>query len=236
MDNEPAYDLSVSFHCRLPMEEGGLSPAGPSRRPSGADVSATTIECTLRLILKSALSRHGVPAARLHVAIVDDDEIALLHQTFLGLSGPTDVLAFDLRRGAEGNGPERAANHRPIRNDPPGAGKRGHNGVSGPIEGDIVVSADAAGQEANRRGHGVAAELALYALHGLLHLLGYDDHRKDAAAHMHEVEDRILASVGIGAVYGAQPRVPNRGTKTDRTEEEEAQHCVRVLRRDDDSD
>lgn len=236
MDDEPAYDLSVSINCRLPMEDGGVSPAGPSRRPSSADAVATTIESTIRLILKSALSRHGVPVARLHVAIVDEDEIARLHQSFLGRSGPTDVLAFDLLHGAEGNGKERAATHRPVRGGSPGAGKRGDDGVNGPIEGDIVVSADAAGQEAKRRGHGVAAELALYALHGLLHLLGYDDHREDAAAHMHEVEDRILVSVGIGAVYGTQPREPNRGTETDRPEGENARHCVKVSRRDDDTD
>ena len=102
MDDEPAYDLSVSINCRLPMEEGGVYPAGPSRRLSSADVAATTIESTLRLILKSALSHHGVPAAQLHIAIVDEDEIARLHQTFLGRSGPTDVLAFDLHHGAEG--------------------------------------------------------------------------------------------------------------------------------------
>lgn len=236
MDDEPAYDLSVSINCRLPMEDGGVSPTGPSRRPSSADAAATTLESTLRLILKCALSRHGVPTARLHVAIVDADEIARLHQSFLGRSGPTDVLAFDLLNGAEGKGKERAAIHRPIRNGPPGAGTRGNDGVSGPIEGDIVVSADAARQEAKRRGHGVAAELALYTLHGLLHLLGYDDHREEDAAYMHEVEDRILASVGIGAIYGTQPSVPNRGTETDRPEVEDARHCVNVLRRDDDTD
>ncbi len=177
MDDEPAYDLSVSINCRLPAEGGGVSLTGPSRRPSSADAATTTTENTIRLILKSALSRHCVPAARLHVAIVDAEEIARLHQRFLGRSGPTDVLAFDLLHGTEGNGKERAATYRSIGNGPSAARTRGEDGVSGPIEGDIVVSADAAGQEAKRRGHGVTAELALNALHGLLHLLGYDDHR-----------------------------------------------------------
>ena len=236
MDDEPAYDLSVSINCRLSVEDGGVSPTGPSRRPSSADAATTTIENTLRLILKSALSRHGVPTARLHVAIVDAGEIARLHQTFLGRSGPTDVLAFDLLHGAEGNSKERAAAYRSIGNGPSGVRTRGDDCVSGPIEGDIVVSADAAGQEAKRRGHGVAAELALYALHGLLHLLGYDDHQEDAAAHMHEVEDQILASVGIGAVYGAQPRAENRGAETDRPEVEDALHSAKVSRRDDEPD
>ncbi|MCH7884955.1 MAG: rRNA maturation RNase YbeY [Planctomycetes bacterium] len=236
MDDEPAYDLSVSINCRLPMEDGGVPHSGSSRQPSSADASGTTIESTLRLILTSALSRHDVPTARLHVAIVDAGEIARLHQRFLGRSGPTDVLAFDLLHGAEGNGKERAATYRSIGNGPSGAGTRGEDGVSGPIEGDIVVSVDAAGQEAKRRGHGVAAELALYALHGLLHLLGYDDHREDAAAHMHEVEDQILASVGIGAVYGTQPRAENRGSETDRPEVKDARHGAKVSRRDDDTD
>ena len=236
MDDEPGYDLSVSINCRLPMEDGGVRPTEPSRQPSSVDAKATTIESTLRLILKCALSRHSVPTARLHVAIVDEDEIARLHQTFLGRSGPTDVLAFDLLHGAEGNCQERAATLRPIRGGPSCAGTRGDDGVSAPIEGDIVVSVDAAWQEAKRRGHTVEAELALYALHGLLHLLGYDDHQEDAAAHMHEVEDQILASVGIGAVYGTQPREENRGTETNRPEGEDVRHCANVSRRDDYTD
>ena len=48
--------------------------------------------------------------------------------------------------------------------------------------------------------------LALYAVHGTLHLLGYDDTRQADAARMHDVEDEILTAMGLGAVYRACTR------------------------------
>jgi probable rRNA maturation factor len=45
--------------------------------------------------------------------------------------------------------------------------------------GEVVVSAETARREGERRGHGARAELLLYVAHGILHLLGYDD-RTDA--------------------------------------------------------
>jgi probable rRNA maturation factor len=50
----------------------------------------------------------------------------------------------------------------------------------------------------------VEAELALYAVHGTLHLLGYDDRRKADAKRMHDMEDEILSSIGWGPIF-AEP-------------------------------
>lgn len=72
----------------------------------------------------------------------------------------------------------------------------------GVLEGDIIVSADTAAREAEARGHDLAAELALYAVHGALHLLGYDDADPADAQRMHDMEDEVLSAVGIGPVYG----------------------------------
>ena len=69
------------------------------------------------------------------------------------------------------------------------------------IDGEIVMSVDMAVKQARERGHTPEAELALYAVHGTLHLLGYDDRRKADATRMHEVDDEILSSIGFGAVY-----------------------------------
>jgi probable rRNA maturation factor len=57
--------------------------------------------------------------------------------------------------------------------------------------GEIVVSADTARVQAIGRGHGVIDELALYIIHGLLHLNGYDDLAPRARAKMHRVQNRI---------------------------------------------
>ena len=115
----------------------------------------------------------------LSVAVVDDATMAELHERFLGVAGPTDVLTFELDHDAAGR-------------------------VS---EGEVVICLGEATRQAAGRGHGVAEELLLYAVHGLLHLSGYDDRDADAYERMHAAEDDLLAKVGVGAVFrpGASP-------------------------------
>jgi probable rRNA maturation factor len=57
--------------------------------------------------------------------------------------------------------------------------------------GEIVISADTAAERAPEFGHSVEAELALYVVHGLLHLQGFDDTTSRAATRMHKIQDRI---------------------------------------------
>lgn len=132
----------------------------------------------LRAAVTAALRRHGIRRACIGLAVVDDGEIARLNRTHLNHEGPTDVITFDMRDNAEADD----------------------------VEGEIVVSAQTAMRQAAARGHGVAAELSLYAVHGVLHLLGYNDHGEKQAERMHQVEDEVLTSMGIGAVYGTTQR------------------------------
>lgn len=129
------------------------------------------VEATLRL--------HHVSEASISVALVDDPQIAELNAAHLAHDGPTDVLTFDLLD--KKNRSEGAHDNR--------------------IEGEIVVSVDTAAREAESRGHDITTELALYAVHGTLHLLGFDDQASEDAARMHGLEDEILSSLGVGPVY-----------------------------------
>jgi len=58
--------------------------------------------------------------------------------------------------------------------------------------GEIVMSAQTAAAQARQYGHGVDSELALYIVHGLLHLNGYDDRARSDAAGMRRAQQRIL--------------------------------------------
>jgi probable rRNA maturation factor len=157
---------------------------------------STDCEEPLRRAIEAALRQHRVCQARINVALVSDDIIAELNERHLSHSGPTDVLAFDL--GRERSGDEDAAScPRPVR----GAADR----VTHAVDGELVLSVETARREASLRSHRTDAELALYAVHGVLHLLGYDDADSDNAARMHELEDQILCDVGIGAIYRAEP-------------------------------
>ncbi len=147
----------------------------------------------LRQGIREALRRFDTASADVSVAVVTDTEIAQLHEKYMNITGATDVLTFDLAD-------ERHA----------GTGAAGSTGFTGAtrcaggrhVEGEIVVSADTAKRRAEERAHPVAAELALYVVHGTLHLLGMDDATEQQAMKMHEMEDEILAAIGVGRVYG----------------------------------
>jgi probable rRNA maturation factor len=141
------------------------------------EVSGDAPDCQQQLAdaVRAALKHHQVPKAQISVALVSDRQIAELNKRHLGHEGPSDVITFDLR-------------------DEPNQ----------PIEGEIVVSVDTARREGDKRGHGAEVELSLYAVHGVLHLIGYDDREETDAARMHDKEDEILSSLGLGAAFRSE--------------------------------
>lgn len=62
---------------------------------------------------------------------------------------------------------------------------------------DMVVSVERAQREARDRGHAFEAELALYIVHGILHVCGFDDIDAAARAAMREAEQKVLAQLGL---------------------------------------
>lgn len=121
----------------------------------------------------------------LSVALVGDATMARLHQQFLNVLGTTDVITFELDHDARGR----------------------------PTAGEVVVCVPEARRQAKRRGHDVADELLLYALHGVLHLSGYDDLEPAAHRRMHRAEDRILTAIGVGATFAREATSPGRSMK-----------------------
>ncbi len=87
------------------------------------------------------------------VAIVSDRTIAKVHQQFMNLPDPTDVITF-------------------------------HHG-------EIVISAETAQRRAPEFGHSVEVEIALYTVHGLLHLNGFEDASAGGAARMRALQHRL---------------------------------------------
>ena len=64
---------------------------------------------------------------------------------------------------------------------------------------DIVIARGVARRQAREAGHSYADELKVLALHGLLHLMGYDHHRGADAARMRRLEIRLRRKGGLGA-------------------------------------
>lgn len=104
--------------------------------------------------------------------LTDDATIQELNRTYRGLDRPTDVLSFAQREG-EGSRPD------------------------DPVLGDIVISVERAEEQAGAYGHSLAREVGFLAVHGCLHLLGWDhEEPADEAAMMAKTEE-ILGAIGL---------------------------------------
>ncbi|MBI3617928.1 MAG: rRNA maturation RNase YbeY [Candidatus Omnitrophica bacterium] len=119
-------------------------------------------------IARTILKYEGVREASLSIVFVSSPKIRSLNRQYLRRDYVTDVLAFDLRDG-----------YRP-----------------GQVNGDIAICVDMALKNAAAYQTSCARELVLYVAHGILHLLGFDDHSPRDIREMRKKEQEILSYLG----------------------------------------
>ena len=135
-------------------------------------VAVTSTQRALRVprrqivaLIESVARAEGARLACVDVAVVSAADIARINRRHLGHRGATDVISFDLT-GDEDDG-----------------------GVA-----QVIVCADLAVRVGPRHGHRPQHELMLYVVHGLLHVLGYDDAGDRSAAVMRQRQEELLSS------------------------------------------
>ena len=137
------------------------------------------------------LSRTAPAAARgqVTVAIVSDRRMRALNRMFRGKDVATDVLSFPTEGG-----------------DPAANSLQAARGEA-PSLGDIVIASGVAARQAREHGHAVGTELRVLALHGLLHLLGYDHETDEGRMARAELRLRKKGGLpsGLIARAGARP-------------------------------
>ncbi|HEX5471026.1 MAG TPA: rRNA maturation RNase YbeY [Lacipirellulaceae bacterium] len=106
-------------------------------------------------------------SAAISLAVVDDPTIHKLNRRHLNHDWPTDVLSFCL---------EEQNRH---------------------LEGEVVISADMAAAAAKELGNSAGNEQLLYVIHGMLHLIGYDDATSGDKQQMRSAEARYLREFGF---------------------------------------
>ncbi len=114
----------------------------------------------------------------LSIVLTDDAALHELNLRHRGVDAPTDVLAFSDEEDEVGG----------LFVDPPEAPR---------YLGDVIISFQRAGAQAAEAGHHIQAELQLLVVHGVLHLLGYDDVTQDQRAQMWAVQADILQSLDV---------------------------------------
>lgn len=134
------------------------------------DVPEETAAAVKTAVLTTLWQQQAAPPMTLSCLLTDDTQVQQLNRDFLGIDGPTDVLSF-----------------------PAGEPMPGMPGYLG----DIAVSVPYAARQAAAAGHGVADELQLLVIHGVLHLLGHDHDTPDAKAQMWAAQTAVLARLGL---------------------------------------
>lgn len=136
-----------------------------------------SIEALIHNVLNETARRHALSeAAEVSLTLVDDEQIHELNRDYRGVDRPTDVISFALEEG-----------------DEPAI-------IGGPAEmllGEIVISMETAMRQAAEYGHSLEREVAFLALHGMLHLLGYDHMTQEDEKRMFDKQTEILAALGV---------------------------------------
>src|SRR5574344_1380701 len=127
----------------------------------------------VKRVIDIAIKHQKLDNLEFNIIIVDNQYIHNLNRDYRGIDRPTDVITFAL----EDNKDFVTLDHR--------------------VLGDIYISLDKAIEQAKEYGHGLKREICFLAVHGFLHLLGYDHMKKEEEEVMFGLQEVILNEAGI---------------------------------------
>jgi probable rRNA maturation factor len=140
-------------------------------------------EDDLRSWIAAALASQNTPGdTEISLRLVDIEEMAKHNEAYRGVAGPTNVLSFPANLPAE---------------------------LELSLLGDIVICAPVVRDEAQAQHKSLAAHWAHMAVHGTLHLLGYDHIKESDALAMEALETAILAELHYPCPYQSNPPQEN---------------------------
>ena len=139
-----------------------------------------TAKTIVKKAILAAAGAVSTPRAELAIVLSDDSTIRTLNRDWRGKNAPTNVLSFP----AATMGKARAAS---------------------PYIGDVIIAYQTVAREAAAEGKSFNHHLAHLAVHGFLHLLGYDHENDRDAQKMERLERKILKSMAVPDPYAPRP-------------------------------
>ena len=127
----------------------------------------------VRKVIDIAIKNQKLDNLEFNIIIVDNDYIHELNKNYRNIDRPTDVITFALEDYEDGIKLERR------------------------MLGDIYISIDKAISQAEEYGHDLRREICFLAVHGFLHLLGYDHMEKEEEEIMFSLQEEILNEANI---------------------------------------
>lgn len=141
-------------------------------------------EALLANAVIAAAEYESIVSGEVVVSLVDDERIRELNRVYRQKDTSTDVLSFAIQESLDTEPdiffPEEEA-------------------VDAPL-GDIVISVDTAARQAEEYQHSLQRELAFLAVHGFLHLIGYDHMTAEQEKEMFGRQEAILTGIGLKRV------------------------------------
>ncbi len=114
---------------------------------------------------KQILNALGYDAHEISIVITDNTQIRQLNKQYRGIDKPTNVLAFSMMEGE-------------------------HSDISPRLLGDVVISCEQAGKEAENADISLSERMSQLLIHGILHLIGFDHETTSSDAR--KMEDKSL--------------------------------------------
>lgn len=172
-------------------------------------------------IAEALKQANGPEDAEISLVMVDDETIHLLNQSYRGVDRPTDVLSFAMQESGEGepeiymgdlfadapesteDNPDKTADYsfeaimEEELSDDEDEEDDDYFIYEDPVLGDIVISVERARVQAQEFGHSLAREIVYLAVHGTLHLLGYDHFSDQDSFVMRRMEERVMGKIGL---------------------------------------
>jgi probable rRNA maturation factor len=133
----------------------------------------------------AGLNETRIAEAELAVMLTDDAGIRTLNRNWRGIDKPTNVLSFPALQPTGSGGPDEAPR----------------------MLGDIAIAYETMRREADDEQKPFDHHLSHLAIHGFLHLMGYDHETDDDAEAMESLEQEILAQLGIPDPYADRDRM-----------------------------
>ena len=131
---------------------------------------------SLRKAAQRLLREEGPVRAEVSILLTDDEAVHAMNRDHRGVDSATDVLSFAFMDSVPGSPPMPTLPGQPV------------------LLGDVIISLDTAMRQATALSISIEEELALLTVHGILHLLGYEDETAAGAEKMRLREQAILGN------------------------------------------
>ena len=158
-------------------------------------------EKLLHEVIEAAAKYLNLPEGiELDLSIVSNEEIQVLNRDYRGLDKPTDVLSFALTEVSSEYDVDFAhldlTEEAEETEDLEETEFEDEEAIPQHL-GDIIISYPRAQEQAQDYGHSLDRELAFLAVHGFLHLNGYDHQTEEEAHEMFRIQEEVLTTYGL---------------------------------------